>query len=241
VTASVERFFFVHLQKTAGTALFQRLRDHFGPEAVYPNPDDQSDIRSTTDVDFLLDRYRQHADAIRVVTGHFPLCTVDLFDAPFTTFTVLRDPVERTLSSLRRRQKAEDRYRGWTLDEIYRDPSMQDILRNHMVKMLSLTADEMTSVPLVAHVDLDEARLETAKRKLTDEIDVFGLQTHFEDFCADLERRFGWDLGAPRFANRTEAVPVSDDLRACIATDNRLDMELYEFARESWESQRGAT
>ena len=24
------RFFFVHLQKTAGTALFQRLRDHFG-------------------------------------------------------------------------------------------------------------------------------------------------------------------------------------------------------------------
>jgi hypothetical protein len=240
VTASVERFFFVHLQKTGGTALFQRLRDHFGPEAIYPNPDDQTDIRSTTDVDFLLDHYRQRGDAIRVVTGHFPLCTVELFDAPFTTFTVLRDPVERTLSSLRRRQTVEERFRGWTLEEIYGDPSMQDIIRNHMVKMLSLGADEMTAVPLVAHVDFDEDRLETAKRNLTHRVDLFGLQTHFEDFCTDLERRFGWDLGAPRFANRTEAVPVSDDLRSRIATDNRLDMELYEFARESWETQRAA-
>ena len=92
VSASERRFFFVHLQKTAGTALFQRLRDHFGAEAVYPRPDDQTDIRSTTDVDFLLDRYRKHGDTIRVVTGHFPLCAVELFDAPFTTFTVLREP-----------------------------------------------------------------------------------------------------------------------------------------------------
>jgi hypothetical protein len=239
VTADVERFFFVHLQKTAGTALFQRLRHHFGSEAVYPNPDDQTDIRSTTDVDFLLDRYRQHGDAIRVVTGHFPLCTVELLDAPFTTFTVLRDPVERTLSSLRRRQKAEERFSGGTLEQIYDDPSMQDIIRNHMVKMLSLTTGVMTSVPLIAHVDIDDEHLEIAKRNLIHGIDVFGLQTHFENFCADLESRFGWDLGPPRFANRTDAVLVPDDLRVRIAADNRFDMELYEFARESWEKQRG--
>ncbi len=237
---SEQRFFFVHLQKTAGTALFQRLRDHFGPEAVYPRPEDQTDIRSTTDVDFLVDRCRQHRDTIRVVTGHFPLCAVELFDTPFTTFTVLREPVERTLSLLRRRQKAEERFRGWTLEEIYLDRSLDDIIRNHMVKMLSLTADEMTSTPLVAHVDFDEGRLDTAKSNLTEKIDVFGMQPEFEDFSADLERRFGWDLGEPRFANRTEAVPVSDDLRALIASDNRLDAELYEFARANSGTRRSA-
>jgi hypothetical protein len=31
-----QRFFFVHMQKTAGIALRQRLINHFGEAAVYP-------------------------------------------------------------------------------------------------------------------------------------------------------------------------------------------------------------
>ena len=35
------RYFFVHLQKTAGTALFRRLRHAVGTDAVYPLPAEQ--------------------------------------------------------------------------------------------------------------------------------------------------------------------------------------------------------
>ncbi len=49
----------------------------------------------------LLERWKARRDEIRVVTGHFPLCVTELLDADFATFTVLRDPVERTLSYLR--------------------------------------------------------------------------------------------------------------------------------------------
>ena len=41
MTAAASRsWFFVHLQKTAGTALLQRLRDAFGDEAIYPTVSD---------------------------------------------------------------------------------------------------------------------------------------------------------------------------------------------------------
>jgi hypothetical protein len=232
------RFLFVHLQKTGGTALFQRLREHFGPQGVYPTPDEKGDVRAVTDLDFLVERLRVHGDEVRVVTGHFPLCTNDLLGGGFTAFTVLRDPVERTLSLLRRRQEAEERFRGRTFEDIYADDSLTDIIRNHMVKMLSITVDELESAPLVMPVEFDRTRLEQAKANLRDRVDVFGLQEHFDEFCADISNRFGWDLGAPRFANRTQRAIVSDELRRQIAKDNAFDVELYDFARQLWGERR---
>jgi hypothetical protein len=227
--AEPERYLFVHLQKTGGTALTQRLRASFGDDAVYPTPQDRDDVGSVLDVGYLLDRFRTDGDAIRVITGHFPYCTAELLRVPLETFTILREPVERTLSLLRKRQATDERYRGQELDEIYEDAALQDIIRNHMVKMLSLAAAEMGPTPLTLHLDVDEARLERAQEAL-EQIDVVGLQEHFDEFCSGLEARFGWDLGPPRFANRTERRPVPDGLRERIRSDNEMDHQLYEFA-----------
>lgn len=224
------RYFFVHLQKTGGTALFQRLRDCFGPAAVYPSPDDDSGVRSVTDVEYLSERYLAQRDVIRVVTGHFPLCATEALDGPFRTFTLLRDPVERTLSVLRRRSIAEARFAGRSLEEIYEDPAVFNIVQNHMTKMLSLARHEMTKSPLIAAVNVDGARLDVAKQNLEHRVDEFGVQERFEEFCGNLEARFGWDLGPPRFANRTPSMPVPASLRERIAYDNRFDAELYVFA-----------
>ena len=83
--------------------------------------------------------------------------------------------------------------------------------------------------------------METAKHNLEHRIEVVGLQETFADFCAELERRYGWNLGVEtRYQNRTEPVDVSDEFRARIAYDNRFDVELYRFAtslvaRRQWE------
>lgn len=225
------RFFFVHLQKTGGTALFQRLRDHFGAAAVYPTPDDDGGVEAVLEVPHLREWYRAKHDEVQVVTGHFPLCATEVLGDRFTTFTVLRDPVERTLSLLRRRQSSQERYEGWSLEQIYDDPPLQAIIGNHMVKMLSLTVPEMTDTPLLAEVVFDDERLARAMANLETRIDVFGIQEELNAFCEELEARFGWDLGPPRFANRTHAVPVEHALRERIAADNRYDVALYAFAR----------
>lgn len=225
-----QRWFFVHLQKTAGTALFRRLRNEFPVDSVYPMPPYQGTAEAVLDVDKLVARFEERRDRIRVITGHFPLCTVDRFDVPFSTFTVLREPVARTLSFLRHQREEEPRFESASFEEIYDDPVCRDgLIRNHMVRMLSLRADEMTAGALTP-VEVDEVRLADAQRNLAERVDVMGVQERFDEFCAALAVRWGWDLGDPQFANRTAPADVSRALRRRIARDNELDAELYRFA-----------
>jgi hypothetical protein len=229
--AEPQRFFFVHLQKTAGTALFRRLRHHFGTAAVYPTPQYQGSPESVLDVELLVERFGRHRAEIRVVTGHFPLCAVNRLGGPFATFTVLREPVERALSFLRHQRQEEPRFRGADLEQIYDDPVCRDgLIRNHMVRMLSLSVDEMTDGALT-QIAVDDERLAIACDALERQIDVVGVQERFEEFCDALAGRFGWDLGPPQFANRTSPMDVSPALRERIAADNELDDRLYWVAR----------
>ena len=66
---------------------------------------------------------------------------------------------------------------------------------------------------------------------------MLGTQEHFEDFCLELEQRFGWTLGQPLWANRTQPDEIPDSLIERIREDNALDLELYEFARDLCEER----
>jgi hypothetical protein len=227
------RFFFVHIQKTAGTTLYERLRRHFGAAGVYPDASDGDPVAVAPQlsVDVLLDRWAARRDEIEVVAGHFPLCTTELLHESFTTFTVLRDPVERTLSYLRHHRALTPGDQDVPLEAVYGDEfRFRSMVHNQMVKMFSLTVDEMTGGMLTT-VDFTPQHLERAKQRLGD-VDVVGLQERFEPFCDELERRYGWDLGPPLVANRTAPTDVTSSFRARIAADNALDVELYEHARE---------
>jgi len=224
------RFFFVHLQKTAGTSLLRRMKRQFGLDAVYPNDSDGDPIARVISVEHLVDRWRVRREEIRLITGHFPLCTTELLDEDFTTITVLREPVERTLSYLRHHRTTNDVDRERTLEQVYEDPfRFHGLIHNHMVKMFSLTTEEMTDGALT-RVAFTPERLERAKKRLA-AIDVVGLQGEFDAFCTELVERFGWDLGEPAYINRSGSEDVAEDFRARIAHDNALDIELYDFAR----------
>lgn len=232
MTPVTQRYFFVHLQKTAGTALFQRLRHHFGAGAVYPMPQYQGTPEAVLDVDLLAERFARHRAEIHVVTGHFPLCTMERLPGTFASFTVLRDPVERALSFLRHQRQEEPRFRDASLEDVYDDPVCREgLIRNHMVRMLSLSADEMTDGALTP-ITVDDARLAVARDVLKEHVDVVGVQERFDTFCGALEARFGWELGPPRFANRTAPMDASEELRQRIAVDNDFDARLYAFARD---------
>jgi hypothetical protein len=230
-TDEPRRFFFVHMQKTGGVSLYMRLQREFGEEAVYPAESDGDPEARMPQLfpNILLDRWRARRDEIRVVTGHFPLCTTELLDAEFITFTILRDPVERSLSYLRHHRDTTPAERERPLEEIYEDPArFGPFIENHMVKMLSLRAKEMTD-GMMTVIDFDRRRLRRAKRALR-KLDDFGLQEDLEGFAQRLARRFGWRLGPTVHENVTRPTEVPASFRARIAEDNALDVELYEYA-----------
>jgi hypothetical protein len=228
-----ERYFFLHIPKTAGIALYGRLRNHFGADAIYPLPAERSLVGASGDVAFLRRSFDTHHDQIRLVTGHFPLCVTEVLGGSFRTFTLLRDPVERTLSLLRHHRQRVERFRELPLEEIYSDPVvLHGLIHNYMVKLLTLTPDEMPAHGALTMVPYTHDRLERAQQNLQLRVEVVGLQEHFEEFCGRLAARFGWELGEPTFPNRTEPVDVGGELRERIAHDNAMDVELYHFAEQ---------
>ena len=231
--AEPRRFFVVHIQKTAGTSLRDRFRNTFDTPAVYPNGSDGKALVAVISLQRLLQSWAERRHEIRLVAGHFPLATVELLDAPFVTLTVLREPVERTLSYLRHQRTVVPEDRDTPLDRIYDDPfRFHGLIHNHMTRMYSLTVDEMrTADGALARVPFTPERLDMAKEGLL-RIDEVGLQEHFGAFCDRLTHRYGVDLGPPTRTNTTEEMDVPDGLIERIREDNAMDIELYRFAQE---------
>jgi hypothetical protein len=238
------RFFYVHVQKAAGTEVRERLKRHFPPGTMYPDRTDGDLIGVAPQVSVrqLLARWAVRRDQIEIITGHFPYATAALLDADFVTLSVLREPVERVLSHLRHHRKLAPETRDLSLEALYDEVLTPEFFHNHMVKMFSLTADEVAESAALDRwaflkvIDLTPSRLIDAKANV-ERIDVLGLQDRLEEFCAELSARFGWDLGAPLHANRTPAEDAPLALRKRIAADNSLDAELWEHAREVYASR----
>lgn len=224
-----DRYFFLHLQKTGGSALKMRLRHYFGERAVYPCPDDGELPDAIIRPAHLLERVKARGDEIRVIAGHFPLATTELLPGEYRTFTLLREPVERTLSFLRH-QVSTGNTSTDNLIELYEDPFRYRMIHNHMTKMLALDAERThTGGAILADVEMTEEFLEVARQRLAS-VDVVGVQEHHDQFVAALEQEFGWDLGPRLTVNQTEARPVDAAFRDRIAEDNALDVALYDYA-----------
>jgi hypothetical protein len=236
------RFFFVHVVKTAGTSLRKRLEHHFGKTSIYP---DASDVDGTEyfSIKRVRERMRLRGHEIRLVTGHFPLCTTEILGGGFTTLTVVREPIERILSHLHHHRAWTPSDRDKRLEEIYSDPQVfHGLVHNHMVKMFSLKPDEaqraneVQIAGMLTRVEFTPERLDRAKEGLAS-VDAVGLHERIDEFFEELALRFEWDLGPPQHqmrvdpaAKRQISAEVSDSFRCRLAEDNAMDIELYRFA-----------
>ncbi|MDH3705099.1 MAG: sulfotransferase family 2 domain-containing protein [Acidimicrobiia bacterium] len=223
-----QRFLFIHVMKTAGATFRQHLRHTFDPAERYPNPELETvpAVEFNLLVDYVSGLPAERRQAIRSYAGHFPYLLAARLPQPVRTYTILRDPVDRVLSYLKQRR---GELGASSLDEVYDDEfTRQTLLDNHQVKVFSLTEDDRPE-SIMDIVRLDDDRLQAACANL-DRIDVVGVTERYPEFCAQIERQFGWTLGPVPDRRVAEPVDVSDSLRARIAVDNTLDLELHRYA-----------
>ncbi|MEM9257310.1 MAG: hypothetical protein AAGA91_17850 [Pseudomonadota bacterium] len=219
------RWFFVHLMKTGGTSLVFMLRRQFAPDRIYP----PKGVKGLVSIDThrALSVMQDPDSSSELVFGHFPLACVEQAAGEWKTFTMLRHPVLRVLSALRRQGSADD---GATPESVYADPQRFNLqFDNYMVKMLGMTAEEI-GTDFFPSVKTDHRHLERALEAL-ERFDVLGVVEDFEPFVDRLETTFDWSLGDRLRVNRSHQVELSDALVERVRKDNQLDLQLYDKAR----------
>ena len=238
-------FFFVHVMKTGGTSFVFDVLKTFPAEQVYPNRTLDRRYPGDTvpymDIATLLEISPERRADIRVYAGHFPYVACEMMGIDFVKLTLLRDPVERTVSVLKQFKRLTERFQSSTFAQIYEDEYVfRHFVHNHQTKIFSLTREDDPKAFLRA-IDVDEHRLADAKVNLAT-VDVIGLNESYGDFISELRSRFGWwpsGLASPARTNvSSEPWAVSDALRNQIARDNALDLEFYDYARQLVKQRR---
>ena len=233
------QFFFVHVMKTAGTTFARQLQQQFPKESIYPCREidwiSEHDFEAYVNIPRLLALTSERRAGIRIYTGHFPFFVCGQIDPRLITLTVLRDPIERTISVLKHFKRVEERFHDLSLEAVYDDRQIfRFFVENHQTKVFSLALDDNEQA-INCGLDVDAARFARARENLA-RVDVIGLTEEYDRFLAEVRDRFGWWPGGVDLAERanvsTEDWEVSGPFRERIATDNAYDLELYEIAKD---------
>ena len=142
-----DQYFFIHLMKTAGTSFAFQLRENFASDDIYPSKEidarNGNDVAAYVSIKRLLELTPERRADVRIFTGHFPYVASELIERDLIRLTLLRDPVERTVSMLKHFKRLTKRVQGFSLEEIYDDPFVfGHFIENHQSMMFSVTADD---------------------------------------------------------------------------------------------------
>jgi hypothetical protein len=229
----------VHIPKTAGTTLGSLLLHHYGDRYqrvdmsgvhVRPTGDGLEVLRHLADgTAERLDRFELR-DGVEVVSGHAPVGLLDLLPPAERYVTILRDPVERTLSQYYHLLGRRAAWRHEWLPAPTPELRLSDAIGERSYIPDNLQTRMLCGVPAVEH-PLPPDALDRAKRELRERFSYVGTTERFEELVALLNLDLGWPTVAVERARVNAARPRGHDVpveEIRLAEEaNALDRELY--------------
>ncbi len=205
--------YFIHVPKRGGTTLRLLLELQLDEKEIYP-------VRNYASVKSPVKE--------ELVSGHFPYWFCSTLDKDFEEsfkVTILRDPVERYLSFLRAKKKANvqhvDLESVFNLRLVSNNVYGGDLIDNALCRYLS-------SDPFLE----GESLLESAKKNL----EKFDYIVFFDSFASDVIELFQClgiclDKESIPKINVTNKEPISLELLEKVQKIHQLDLQLYEYAK----------
>lgn len=144
-----KKFLFIHIMKTGGTSLADIISANFDADERYPDACIAPDAGIVRRFEAYLYVPGLVADVnalngkLRMVRGHVPYAVRSLLNDSYVAMTLLREPVERTLSYLKHCKRYHTEHQGLELEEIYEDPWFHaTFVHNYQTKLFSMSAQE---------------------------------------------------------------------------------------------------
>lgn len=223
--AAVRQFFFVHVMKTGGTSFRSHLHSQFRADEVYPFPEldwrYQGDIEAYVSAKRFLEVDAERSAGVRVFSGHVPFVVTELMGGGFVTISLLRDPVERTVSVLKHFRRLHRRFAARSLEEVYEDPVVfRHFVENHQTKVFSLSrGDRMGAFASAVGYRLLHAALGDSS------VNIFGGDDDSTPAAADEEKC----RAAREQALASDATVEVDDARLARAKQNIGALDVLGF------------
>jgi Galactose-3-O-sulfotransferase len=247
---------FFHIPKTGGLTMAGVVQ-HCLPNQYFDCelyvPDTALWVRSTAKIaeKFKKMPEKRQRDVRCVVGDHVSMDVARIFDKPSKFFTILREPVDRVISSFyfgrtRPELPSHPYIKDMTLEE-YLDSGFGLDYDNQQVRMLSGCAEldspwgrngrPVSRRPVKRHY------LEKAKRNIEKHFIVAAPLEMFTHLIWFLKRLYGWPTHLILFRRQNEtpgrpsAHAVSESTRKRLETLNRYDIELYEWVKDRFMKQ----
>lgn len=223
--------FFIHVMRTGGTSFREMLWENYPPESVYPNAEHFSEPpRHYPELSEAVAWLRNNP-APALVNGHYPYVLRSLLPPATLVATILRDPVDRSVSVLRRARRRNDRFRTMGYEAMFEDVRFREShIENYQTKVFAIEdVDEIASVNLPLRMDV--GRLEAALENLGS-CEVVGVTRGFENAVRQA-KAMGVPIGESVHTNQTPVAdndPFPNGLIERIRESVELDIELYQLA-----------
>ena len=239
--------YFLHIPKTAGATLIYTLDNYFHQSEIFPALL-LSELLQVPNLTEVINR-------CRFLRGHFDYNVCSLLQRPYQVITMLRDPIERSISQFEHiRRHPEGAYWDDT-NLISNDTSFDIFLNNAEVEGFLENIQTRAFVPEwydISRFKWDaeiptpsEEMLLTLARKRLEACLFIGLQERFEDSLRLLFFRL--NLRRPPFMTnynvahkRSKVSELSQDVRDRLYELNNLDLQLYAYGRSLFESRFAA-
>ena len=205
---------FMHIPKTGGTTLNELFKKQYKLNEIFDHDSFQMKMMK---MDELTDMEKRN---IKAITGHYFYGIHQEFSRPFNYFTMLREPVDRVISSY----------------YFLKDYPGYEMVKNMTLEEFVVKGPEAPNLQtLMVCGSQEKPDIEKAKENLKT-FTVVGVTELFNETLFCLKKAYSWgDIHYKRkniTKNRLAKEEVPTPLKNLIRKYNALDMELYDYAKK---------
>ena len=244
-----EIIIFFHIGKTGGTTLASILRKNTPPESYFHanvvehTPSLLGLQRMEPIIEAIKNLSERQKQAITIASGHVPFGLHQHMPRAAAYITLLREPVDRFISSIYYSFTVNKAHRYETLKHLIHSRQVPSDYQTRVVSGLTELDPDYDPKDTRYYVPVPEKALESAKRNIQEYFCIAGTIERFDEFLILLKRKLQLKLtdllyirenitrGRPRVSE------IPEDVRHIIQENNRLDSELYSFVEQRFQNQ----